>query len=119
MAQTIYEKYGFDTISNIVHDFYGRVQQSPILNPYFKGINLERVIYHQTQFLCFVVGGPVDYTGQEITAAHNNLTITNEAFTEITELLEETLEDHGLEDDECEMIVDVIEQHRADLVNAE
>ncbi|MEM7117867.1 MAG: group 1 truncated hemoglobin [Chloroflexota bacterium] len=116
MAQTIYAKYGFNKINDIVRDFYGRIQQSPLLIPYFKGINVERVMYHQTQFLCFVSGGPVDYSGQEMIEAHRNLHITDEAFTEIKALLKKTLEAHGVEDNDREVIAEVIEQHRVDLV---
>ena len=116
MGTNIYDKYGFTAINNIVHDFYGRVLQSDITAPYFVGIDMQRVINHQTQFLCSLVGGPVQYQGHELERMHNKLAITDDAFDEIVDLLDETLEDHDLTDGERTLIIDLINQHRDQIV---
>ncbi|MGB1275303.1 MAG: group I truncated hemoglobin [Nannocystaceae bacterium] len=118
MSESIYEKYGFGAISKVVHDFYGRVLKSPITAPYFANYNVERIINHQTQFLCSLVGGPATYEGRELKLAHRNLKITNEAFDEVGELLDETLEDHGLLDGEREQIMTAVHNARDLIVTA-
>lgn len=118
MSESIYEKYGFGAISKVVHDFYGRVLKSPITAPYFANYNVERIINHQTQFLCSLVGGPATYEGRELKFAHRNLKITNEAFDEVGELLDETLEDHGLLDGEREQIMTAVHNARDLIVTA-
>ncbi len=108
MSTSIYEKYGFDAISKIVHDFYDRVLKSDIVKPYFVGYDMKRIITHQTEFLCMALGGPANYKGRELEMAHRKLGITNQAFDEVAELLEETLEDHGLTDDERDEILELV-----------
>ena len=105
MAQSLYEKYGFEVISDVVHDFYGRVLKSKIAAPYFEGYNVPRIIHHQTQFLCSLLGGPNQYEGRDLATAHAALQITEEVFGEVADLLDETLEDHGVPDDERALIL--------------
>ena len=118
MSQSIYEKYGFEAISKIVHDFYSRIQRSEIAAPYFVEYNVERIINHQTELLCSILGGPANYKGRELAQAHRNLGITSEAFDEVGDLIEETLEDHGMTDDECEAIMNVINGARDVIITA-
>ena len=116
MSQTIYDKYGFDAISTIVHDFYSRVLKCDVTAPYFKGYNMERIIKHQTEFLCMLLGGPAKYKGRELEMAHRNLAISEEAFDEVADLLDETLEDHGLTDDEREAVIGAVGATRGVIV---
>ena len=77
MKETLYDKYGgFSAIATIVHDFYDRVVASDVLAGYFEDVDMERLISHQTQFLCKVLGGPDNYTGRSLKAAHRNLNIS-------------------------------------------
>ena len=105
MSESIYEKYGFEAISKAVHDFYSRVLKSETAAPYFDGYNMARIIQHQTQFICMLLGGPANYRGKELEMAHRNLRISGDAFEEVGELLDETLEDHGFTDEEREFVM--------------
>lgn len=116
MSQTIYDKYGFETISQVVHDFYGRVLKSAITAPYFVGTDMQKLINHQTQFLCFLFGGPIQYEGGELSKMHQRLDITNEAFSEIADLLEETMEDHDFMEADCELAMNAIFEHKSVIV---
>ncbi len=118
MPQSIYEKYGYEAISKIVHDFYARILRSDISAPYFTEYKIERIINHQTELLCSILGGPANYKGRELAQAHRNLSITEEAFDEVGELLLETLEDHGLTDEECEQVMDVVNGARDVIITA-
>ena len=109
---TLYDKYGFEIISEIVHDFYGRVLKSSITAPYFLGIDMDRLINHQTQFLCYLMGGPVNYSNDDLAKMHTRLNITEEAFDEISDLLEETMEDHDMLDEECAFVIKAIQSRR-------
>ena len=116
MSETIYDKYGFEAISTIVHDFYGRVLKSDVTAPYFRGYNMERIIKHQTEFMCTLLGGPAKYKGRELEMAHRKLDISDEAFDEVAELLDETLEDHGLTDEERERVIGAVAATRGAIV---
>ncbi|MFN3198879.1 MAG: group I truncated hemoglobin [Bradymonadia bacterium] len=118
MSQSLYEKYGgFATISAVVHDFYDKILASDTLKPWFEGVEMSRLIDHQTKFLCSVLGGPEQYTGRQLAAAHRRLSITPEAFDEVAELLVEALEDAGVEDADIQTIAGVVTGAKGDVVS--
>jgi hemoglobin len=95
--QTMFERYGgFATVSKIVSDFYGRVQDSDIASPYFVGSDMRTLVDHQTKFIASLMDGPASYTDEHLERVHARLNINEEAFDEIVMLLTETLEDNGL-----------------------
>ena len=99
MSETMFERLGgFAKVSRIVSAFYDNVLDSPILAPYFDGIDMKKQIDHQTKFFSALMGGPASYTDQELERKHARLKITNEAFSELGLILRETLEDAGLDD---------------------
>jgi len=73
----LFDKYGgFATVSQIVRAFYKEISVSQALTPYFEGVNMERLIAHQTQLISQILGGPATYTGRELGNAHSFLKIT-------------------------------------------
>jgi hemoglobin len=99
MTETIFERAGgFAKVSRIVSSFYDRVLDSPMLEPYFAGVDMRRQIDHQTKFMAFLMGGPASYTAEHLARVHERLHVTEEAFDELTTILRETLEDFGLDE---------------------
>jgi len=117
--QTLFDKYGgFATVSKIVREFYRGVLQSPSLRPFFEGANMERIIDHQTKLIAHVLGGPAEYTGRELGAAHTHLKITGAAFAEVAEILQETLEDAGMADEDIATVMGIVGGTRGSVVTA-
>ena len=109
MAQTLYDKYGgFPAISGIVSDFYDRLLHSESLNPYFQSVDMERLMDHQTKFLCMVLGGPNNYSGRALDAAHSRLNVTPEAFGEVAAHLKAALEKAGVHSSDVGTILGVV-----------
>jgi len=109
MAQSLYDKYGgFPAISSIVTDFYDRLLKSNSLSPYFQSVDMERLMDHQTKFLCMVLGGPNNYTGRALDAAHSRLNITPQAFGEVAGHLKAALEKAGVHGDDVSAILGVV-----------
>jgi len=109
MSETLYDKYdGFSTIANIVHSFYEKVLDTDSLRHYFQGIDMERLARHQTDFLTMVFGGPVNYSNDALRESHRRLKIPQADFEIIADLLEETLEEAAVEDDDIETVMEVI-----------
>lgn len=114
---TLYDKYGgFPTVSKLVQSFYVKVGESEELAPYFAGVNTQQLIDHQTRFFSDILGGPVKYTGRELKIVHATMGITDAAFAEVAELLEETLEDIGVEDDDIKTILGIVGGLKPDIV---
>lgn len=113
MRRTIFEKYGgFTAVSRVVLSFYDRILDSPTTRPYFNGVNMKRLIDHQTKFMATVMGGPASYTREQIERAHAHLGITEPAFEEAVELLRETLEDFDFEDGDIDLVADEMGSYR-------
>ena len=114
---TLYDKYGgFSTISKLIQAFYEKVADSENLAPYFEGIDMQKLMDHQTKFFSDILGGPVEYTGRQLKAVHANLAITEDAFSELAELNEETLEDMSVEDTDIETVMEIVNGVKSDIV---
>ena len=105
----LFEKYGgFASVSQIVRDFYKGVMASPRLKPYFHATNVDYLIEHQPKFLSQILGGPAHYNGRSLLLAHANLGITEAAFTEVAAILQDVLEDNGIEDEDLSAIMGIV-----------
>jgi hemoglobin len=106
MAETMFQRLGgFATVSRIVSAFYDNVLESPILAPYFDGIDMRKQIDHQTKFFSALMGGPASYTDEELERRHARLNITEEASAELGIVLRETLEDFDLDDSDIGIVM--------------
>jgi hemoglobin len=87
---------GFARVRLIVSDFYDKVLESERLAPYFAGVDMRRLVDHQTKFIAAVMGGPAAFTDEQMSRAHKRLGITSGDFDEMAALFRETLEDFGV-----------------------
>lgn len=109
MAESLFEKYGgFDTFTQVVSNFYQKVLDSEELEHYFRGVNMDSLMAHQTNFIAKALGGPDAYEGRDLRQAHINLDITIPHFQEVAELLEESLEEVGVESDDVVSIIQLV-----------
>jgi hemoglobin len=112
-TETMFERYGgFAKVSRIVSSFYDRVLDSPLLAPYFHGIEMRRLIDHQTKFMVSVMGGPASYTDEHLSRVHAHLGIDDAAFNEVAALLRETLEDHDYDEGDIAVVIGEIVRRR-------
>jgi hemoglobin len=88
---------GADAFGLAVEAFYRRVLRDPELQPYFAGIDLDRLHHHQYAFLAMAVGGVRGYLGRTMAAAHAGLGITDEAFDRVLDHLVTTLAEAGMD----------------------
>ena len=106
MAATIFERYGgFAVVRKIVSEFYDRVLDEPQLAGFFEDIDMQRLIEHQTQFISAVMGGPSSTTDEQLYKAHASLNIRPEDFRLVASVLEETLEDFDVAEDDIHYIL--------------
>lgn len=103
----MFERYGgFAKISRVVMNFYDKILDSPLTRPYFAKTDMKRQIDHQTKFIASVMGGPASYTNEHLERVHGRLGITDPAFTEVIELLRETMEDFDFEEEDIQQVED-------------
>lgn len=113
MSGTIFERYGgFAHASRVVAAFYDGVLSSPTLAPFFDGVDMPRLMDHQTKFIAFLMGGPASFTNEHLARVHARLGITDAAFDEIVAVLRETLEDLGYDESDIAAIHSNIAAYR-------
>jgi hemoglobin len=117
LAKSMLERYGgFAILSRIVMDFYDRAIDSDTLGPYFEGIDMRRLVDHQTKFVAFLMGGPASYSDQALHQIHAPLQIDETAFEEMVTVFTETLEDHDIEPVDVQTVIDGMQSRRPVIV---
>jgi hemoglobin len=117
MEQTLLEHYGgMPFVSRLVLDFYDRVRASPRLKPYFERSDMRRLVDHQAKFISTLLGGPVVFSDEMIAAIHRHVAIDDAAFDEMIALLDSTLADFNLTEQDRAAIVAAFCQRRPILV---
>ena len=114
---SLFDKYGgFATINKIVFNLYQDMNAHPTLSGYFEGIDMSRLIDHQTKFISQALGGPAAYSGRTLALGHQGLNISDEDFNEVAQLLRDNLEDAGMEEGDVEEVMTIVEGLRGVIV---
>lgn len=110
MARTMFERYGgFGTVSKLVMEFYDRLLDSDLVAPYFEGVDMRRLIDHQTKFISSVMGGPASYTNETLRQVHAHLDIDRASFDEMVRILTEAMEDLEFDPADVDFVIADIE----------
>jgi len=118
MSTTLFQKYGgFAKISRIVLSFYDKALDSDQIGDFFDGIEMKRLVDHQTKFVSSLMGGPASYTDDRLQQMHAHLGISDADFDEMARLLAETLAEHGVEPGDCKAIMHEINTRRKFIVS--
>jgi hemoglobin len=115
--RTLYDRLGGrDAIAAVVDRFYERVLADERLAHFFEDVDMRRQRAHQTQFLSAVTGGPVEYTGQDMERAHEDLRITGSHFDAIGTHLERTLDEFDVDPDAREETIETFSEYEEAVV---
>ena len=116
-APSLYEQLGgASIIAVVVDDFYVRVLADDLLAPTFVGIDLERLRRHQARFIGYALGGPNQYTGRNMRAAHKGLDITPAQFAAVAGHLADALAAAGVPGHLVDQVIAHVAQLRDDVV---
>nr|WP_052549652.1 group 1 truncated hemoglobin [Enhygromyxa salina] len=92
---TLYERIGGEAaITATVGMFYDRIMSDESLSHFFDDLDMDKQINKQIAFMTMAFGGPHDYTGTDMRAAHARLIsrgLAVEHFSAIADHLEATL----------------------------
>lgn len=116
---SLFEKYGgFATVSKVVSELYDELERDAVTAPYFANSDIRALMDHQVKFLSQVLGGPQQYTGKAMNAAHTGLKISEAAFGKVAETVQFLLEDNGVEDEDVAHIMSMLGGLKDDVVEA-
>jgi len=118
-SQTVYEALGADIgIRKAVDDFYARVVADPQLQPFFADVDMTTLRRHQVDMLVAATGGPRQYDGRDMAAAHAGKGITSAAFGRVVGHLVATLESLGVDGQTVDSVVATLAPLESSIVTA-
>jgi hemoglobin len=106
----------------LVNTLYLRVLADPLLMPYFKHLDDQDrrwLRWHMLTLLAVVTGGPDKYQGRDLHEAHADLHITEEAFDRLLWLVQETLQELGVQQEDEQAILAEVRARRPAVVTFE
>ncbi len=93
LYQALGEKAG---LVKLMDDFVPRLQADPRLAEAFKKANVENLKMQLVNQICQVSGGPCEYKGADMKAAHSNMDITKTDFNALVEVLQKSMDAQGI-----------------------
>lgn len=99
--QCLYDRLGGEAaVDAAVDRFYEKVLADDRIARFFTAVDMGRQRQKQKMFLTYAFGGPVNYTGKSMRAAHAKLVaeqgLDHSHFVAVAENLQATLEDLGV-----------------------
>jgi len=118
-SQSLFERLGgAAAVEAAVELFYRKVLADPRINSFFEKVDMKRQIRSQRAFLTMLMGGPNNYTGANLRAAHRQMTgLTDSHFDAVVEHLAATLKELGAADADIAEAGALAESARADVLN--
>lgn len=93
----LFDRIGGDAAVNAAVDvFYKKVLSDDSISHFFATTDMDAQREKQKKFLTVAFGGPNDYSGQDMRAAHANLDIGEAHFGAVAGHLQATLEELGV-----------------------
>ena len=113
---SLYDRIGGrEAVQKLVDEFYGRVCDDPELAPFFGHASLEKLMRMQHEFFSAALGGPIDYSGMDLTKAHHGRGIQRQHFGRFVEHLLSTLQSQGVEEAAAGEIIQRIATYEGDV----
>lgn len=120
MSQSVYERIGGDAAVNAAVDlFYRKVLADDRINGFFDGTDMEKQASKQKAFLTMALGGPNNYTGEDMRKGHAHLVekgLNDSHFDAVMEHLGATLKELGVPDDLIGEAAAIAESTRNDVL---
>jgi len=116
---SLYERLGGSlAIWSVTEAFYRKVLADGLLAPYFDDMDMDRQVAKQASFLTMVLGGPAEYTGRELRAAHAKMTdLDDKHFDAVLGHLAATLREFGAGHADVSAVAAVAASVRDDVLN--
>lgn len=103
ITESLFDRIGGSAaLDAAVQLFYDRVIADPLLTPFFESVDLTKQRAKQKAFLAMAFGGPANYTGKDMRAAHAPLVergLTDRHFDAVAGHLQDTLEQLNVPED--------------------
>jgi hemoglobin len=115
--KTLYQRLGGQkAIVAVVDDFVGNVAADKRINGFFANANIPRLKRRLVEQICAGSGGPCEYKGQSMKAAHKGFGIRNRDFDALVDDLVKTLKKFKVPAREQKELLAILGPMRKDIV---
>jgi hemoglobin len=108
---------GAAMVREAVDRFYLRVLDDPSLTAFFEGVDLSRLKRHQALVIAGILGGPQEYEGVGLRAAHQGLAIGAEDYDRVRTHLLAVLDELGAGQEAASVVGAALARVRGDIVS--
>ena len=106
-SSTLFDRIGAAGLRAVLTDFYGRVFGDVMIGFMFRGKDRQHLIDREYELTAALLGAPgVTYTGRPMRVAHAQHTIFGGQFERRLQILRETLADHAVDPEVCQVWID-------------
>ncbi len=117
MSKSLYERLGgSEAITNISSDLVDIHMANPRIAARYADSDPVKVKHQVATFFIAGTGGPNDYDGQEMRAAHTGMNIDNDEFVAVLDDALQALEMHNVGQREKEEVLYVLYSMKSDIV---
>ena len=121
MTESLFERIGGNAAVNAAVDlFYQKVMTDESIRHFFDATDMKRQRAQQKAFLAFAFGGPNNYTGRDMRAAHAPLVekgLNDDHFNAVAGHLQATLEELGVDAGAIAEVMAIAGSVRNDVLN--
>ncbi len=121
MPSSVYERIGGDkAVEAAVDIFYNKIKSDPDLLPFFDGIDMQRQRNMQQRFLTFAFGGPNQYSGRGLRAAHERpvkIGLNEKHFDKVAQHLQRTLLELSVPYEIIQEVMEIAGSTKNDVLN--
>ena len=119
-ARTLYERLGSNAgIKAIVDDVIAAHLASPVVGERFRKVqDLDRAKRMATQFFCAGAGGPEQYTGKDMRAAHKGMDINDAEYAAVVDDIMTVLRSHAIDAGTQKDVQAILDSLKAEIVRA-
>lgn len=118
---SLYERIGgAEAVKAAVALLYDKILSDPMLMPFFKDIDVDRLRSSQSAFVSMAFGGPVQYTGASLRKAHERLVargLSDPHFDKVALHLKAAMEDLSVPPSLITEALRIVETTRPDILN--
>lgn len=114
---SLYEEIGEHCIRSVICEFYARAFRDGIIGHFFMHSDQSTITQKQIHFSISLLGGPTKYTGKSLRDAHLPFSIRKPHFDRRQVLMQEVLNDFGVEPQLAKQWLELESQLQSIIVN--
>ncbi|HET9957411.1 MAG TPA: group 1 truncated hemoglobin [Polyangiaceae bacterium] len=118
MTQSLYERIGGEAaVDAAVDRFYRKVLSDDRISEFFDTTDMDRQRAKQKAFLTYAFGGPNQYSGKDMRAAHAKMKLNEQHFDAVVEHLAATLRELEVPEELIAEVAGVATSVKQDVLN--